>query len=1571
MRLGGRRVGDGNGGNTLLTLGQSAASNAGLLVAGQVVAGYRIESRAGAGGMGVVYRAIDVELGRPVALKVIAPDLARDERFRELFKDESRKAAALEHPNVIPIYRSGEEDGLLYIAMRFVDGASLHELIHRRGRLPVGAAVRIVSQVADALDAAHAHGLVHRDVKPGNILVADASGEEHVSLTDFGLSVPIAQTQTPGEGRYAGTPAYLSPEQIRGAAVDARTDVYALGCVLFHALTGRVPFASTGFEAKVIAHLTEPPPSASDLVPGLPTKLDEVVRKAMAKRPEDRFASTGELAAAARAARSDVLICHDARDTDTANTLAERLCGQGLEVRLAGGDVTDELWSARACLLLVGRRDLAEWARQILAGASDIVAMDPRFMLVSVLLPGAPEPFDAGLSFLASRPFVDLRSGIDDPHAVVDLLRAVDAGPVGRARPIADDVCPYRGLEAFQEDDAELFFGRDRETALLAAKLRTSRFLAVLGASGSGKSSLVRAGLIPALRAAGPVAVAVVTPGPAPLTALAAQLERMLGSSAPSADELAEDVKALDASATRVASRSDGAHLVIVVDQFEETFSLASSPREQRGFIDNLVYAATIPGGTTRVVLAMRSDFYHRCAEHPALRALIAEQQFLVGPLDAPRLRQAIEEPARRAGLDLERGLVRRILTDVADQPGALPLMEHLLLELWRRRRARTLTLEAYTASGGVGGALANRADEAYASLDADQQTIARQVLLRLTQPGEGTEDTRRRALLPELVVTEGEEPTVRAVVDHLVAARLVVLTTDDASGATAVEVTHEALIRGWPKLRSWIEGDREALRLHRRLTEAADEWHASGRDESGLYRGARLAAWGERDMSALNERERGFLVESRARLEREQSARRQRTKIVIGALGMAVAAVSAVAAFGFVQRDKASEQRDIALSRQIAGSAREQLDGDPELSLLLGLRAYDIAPTVQSEEIVRQATFESRVRTALRGHKGVVNDVVYSGDGRVIATAGADGTVRIWPASGGVDPIVLSGHDGPVRGVRFVGTADRVVSVGADGSVRLWDVATRTNRILGRHKGPVNRVDASADGRVIATAGDDGTVGIWSPDSARVRMLTGHEGPVVSVAVSADGSRVASGGASDLTVRVWDPANGHATSVLTGYTNTVMGLGLSPDGRRLVSVWNLGALRINDLGPNRDKPIDLPGHQALVRDAEFSPDGSVVASSSRDGTVRLWDARTGKARAVLRGHPDEVYSVAFDPTGAKVASSSIDGVRIWDWKAGSPQSMTVEEPARGGVRYANDSHAIVVGTFYDGVERWDPVSGRKAVIVADDPKRDAKELIVDPTGAITARLGLDGAIHTTTAGKEVDLPGGPAATIAISDDRSILASAGTDGTISVRQATPAAKALAVGHADTPPTAIAVARDGAVATAAADGSVWIWRGAPELHGRLVARHTGQVVTLAFTPDGAILASAGQDRVVRMSVAAGAGAAIELRGHGAVIRRVAFDASGSRLVSVSDDGLRIWDWRRAEQFLRLSGMSAQDGAISPDGVHVAGLDFTTGTLNAWECDVCGPLTDVFKLAQRRVSRRLNADEERLYGLSNTD
>ena len=275
------------------------------LATGSLIVGYRIEGVAGRGGMGIVYRATQLGLERPVALKLISPDFADDPEFRERFKRESQLAASIDHPNVIPVYEAGETNGTLFLSMRWVEGSDLATLIRRGGGLEPERAVHVVSQVGAALDAAHLRGLVHRDVKPANVLVVSGRGE-HVYLTDFGLTKRVTTSGGPTRsGELLGTLDYVAPEQIKNKASGPLSDVYSLGCVLFHCLTGRVPFETDTEVAKIYAHLHETPVPPSSLVPGLSTAYDEVVARAMAKEPAQRHPTAGDLGEAALAAGAE------------------------------------------------------------------------------------------------------------------------------------------------------------------------------------------------------------------------------------------------------------------------------------------------------------------------------------------------------------------------------------------------------------------------------------------------------------------------------------------------------------------------------------------------------------------------------------------------------------------------------------------------------------------------------------------------------------------------------------------------------------------------------------------------------------------------------------------------------------------------------------------------------------------------------------------------------------------------------------------------------------------------------------------------------------------------------------------------------------------------------------------------------------------------------------------------------------------------------------------------------------------------------------------------------------------
>ncbi|HLZ31917.1 MAG TPA: BTAD domain-containing putative transcriptional regulator [Chloroflexota bacterium] len=671
----------------------------------------------------------------------------------------------------------------------------------------------------------------------------------------------------------------------------------------------------------------------------------------------------------------------------------------------------------------------------------------------------------------------------------------------GSDDPRAPGEPPFQGLRCFDEADADRFFGREGLAARLVGRLRSEPFLAVLGASGSGKSSVVRAGLVPALRRAqrsndgnGRSAgdfnsdVRVLTPTAHPLEALAVSLlpkttnDGLGEDRALVLDELSRDSRGLWRWLTQRVR--PGRRAVLVVDQFEELFTLCHDNFEREAFAENLLGAAE-PDGPAAVVIALRADFYAHCAPYASLREAVAQHQEYVGPMTLAELRRAIQEPAHQSGWELEPGLVDLLLRDVGEEPGGLPLLSHALLETWNRRRGWRLTLAAYTASGGVHGAIAQTAETVFGQqLTPEQQAIGRRVFLNLTELGEGTQDTRRRATIDDLVGRPNSAAEVSAVLELLADARLITL------GPGTAEVAHEALIREWPRLREWLTQDRESLRLQRQLLRAAREWERLGRDAGGLYRGAQLAqalGWAGEHRAELGELEGTFLVastgaaeqeaaEREAQRERELEAARQladaeqrradeqrrsagqlRLRAVLLGVAFSVAMVMAGAALFF--GDRARQEARTAVARELSAAAIGNLSIDPERAALLALQAVDTSYAVDrtwtpdAEDALHRVAPLLRAELRLTGHSGRVLAVVFSPDGHRLATASQDGTARVWDAMSGQQQLTLRGHTGAVNAVAF-----------------------------------------SPDGRLIATAGDDRTARVWDASSGQeFSILSGH----------------------------------------------------------------------------------------------------------------------------------------------------------------------------------------------------------------------------------------------------------------------------------------------------------------------------------------------------------------------------------------------------------------------------------------------------------------------------------------------
>jgi WD40 repeat protein len=1073
---------------------------------------------------------------------------------------------------------------------------------------------------------------------------------------------------------------------------------------------------------------------------------------------------------------------------------------------------------------------------------------------------------------------------------------------------LAVETCPYKGLAAFERDDSAYFFGRERLVGELAARTVQVGLLGVVGASGSGKSSVIGAGLLPSLGAGllpgsqnwKQVAI---RPGEHPMNALRAALS--------AEDPIEAAVEAL----------TPEGRLVLVIDQFEETFTMCAGEAERSDFVQALTSAAKRWPENAAVILAIRGDYYGHCAPYPDLAESLAANHVLVGPLTREELKRAIELPARRAGLRVESALADALVEEVSEEPGGLPLLSTALVELWQTREDGWIRMQAHEQTGGVRGAVSRLAETSYEQLSPAEQEAARRVFLRLVASGEGEIVARRRVELDEF--DPARDPDAAAVLARLTQDRLLTKTED------TVEVAHEALLREWPRLRAWLEEDVQGHQLRQHLTHAARQWEETGREASEVYRGARLSAamdWAATRGPDLNEQERDFLSESRQASEREAERQRRTNRRLRGLLvGTAVFLVVALVAGGLalVQRGRAQDeavraetQARIASARELAAAAVANLDVDPERSILLALEAVDATwkadRTVlpEAEEALHRALQESRVvRTVPQGR-----EIAVSADGKRFATTGEDGTPTVWETDTGKRLLTLRGHKGAVNGIAFSPDGSLLATAGDDRTVRLWDAASgRELQVLRGHRKLVLGVAFSPDGRLLATSSRDGTVRIWNVAAGTQHLvLRGPPGEGLYIisgltpAFSPDGSRVTSGGW--FSTPIWNLATGRISMVLPGQEEATA-VAFSPDGTRVATAVDLG---VQTWDAQTGKPlITLSGHTGDVVSIDYSPDGTRIATGGDDGTAQVWDAATGESLLTLAGHTIGVHQVAFTPDGDRLLTGGADGTaRLWDISpTGGRDWLTVPGPAdrQGGVSFSPDGTSFAVPGQVTGVTIRDVETGAK-IITLQGHDATIRRMAFSPDG-------------TRLAGSAGSGPGDPQA------NRTVPVWDVTSGEL--------VKTLA-GH-DDQVSAVAYSPDGRrLATGSWDGTVRLWDAFSGKELRAVDVGS-EVFPLAFSPDGRWLVSGDDgdkslivwdaDTLERRGV---------LRGHDDVIQDVAFGPDGKVVTASFDGTAKIWDLESRRELATLRGHSGPilGVAVSPDGALVAtgSLD---GTAKLWD------------------------------------
>ena len=995
---------------------------------------------------------------------------------------------------------------------------------------------------------------------------------------------------------------------------------------------------------------------------------------------------------------------------------------------------------------------------------------------------------------------------------------------LGQNPPPYDSRPPFLGLFAFRPEDREFFFGRDALVQKLVARIKAHPFLAVLGASGSGKSSLVMAGLVPALEAQ----MSYLTPSSAPLSQLL------------------------------TAKESASAKTIFIIDQFEELFTHPHDAAERADFIHALLDLTQ----TNRVVITMRADFWGEVAIYSDLKQAMQEHQELIAPMTVDELHSAMEKQAAVVGLRFDPTLSESILAEVKGEPGAMPLLQHALWELWNRRHGLWIKAEEYQAFGGVKQAIASTAEEVYASCSDFERARVRDIFLRLTrldESGEGR-DTRRRVLIEELIPVNSDSSDTINLLNKLADARLIVKTDKD------VEVAHEALIRHWSRLTEWLNEDRDNLRLREGVSESAREWDASKRDDSLLnHRGGRLElalAMCKLPRYQLNPIEQAYLnacVALRIKEQRERERRLRYTVItsivvaiiflVLGSFGL-IKSNEATSQAGTAQananvaatsQSKAEEQAEISRIGELAAQSVSLRDNNFLISLLLGVEAFkglegQITSVRAQSVLLENGQANPRLEQFLNGNTGVVVSAIFSPDGKTLASGTYDKDILLWDVKTRQPIGELSGNSYVVRSVAFSPDGKMLASGSQDTTITLWDMETR--QPIGQplsgdsgHSGAVTSVAFSPDGQTLVSGSEDKTIILWDIKTGQpIHTLNEHSGKVRSVAFSPDGQTLASG-SDDGTIILWDVKTGEP----------------------------VGKLRIEYTHPVLQVKLPSP-----VLSVAFSPDGNTLASGDYDKNVTLWDVKTGQPINKLSGHSDIVRTLAFSLDGKTLASGSADKtIILWDMNQLQPISRLLSGYTHEGpilsIAFSLDGKTLASGSYDKTIMLWDIEKGQS---IGGQPL-----------------LG-----HTDIV-----------RSVAFSPDGETLASGSNDKTIILWDVE---KRKAIGHPwsghSAPVASVAFSPDGSMmASGSEDKTIILWDVVKHQAIVTLSGHSDSISSLAFSPDGKKLASGSFDLTVILWDVKTYQTIGSLSGGSAPVRSVVFSSDNKTLAS-SSFAITLWD-----------------------------------------------------------------------------
>ncbi|BAY26758.1 WD-40 repeat-containing protein [Calothrix sp. NIES-2100] len=1140
--------------------------------------------------------------------------------------------------------------------------------------------------------------------------------------------------------------------------------------------------------------------------------------------------------------------------------------------------------------------------------------------------------------------------------------------------------CPYRGLFHFGPNDADVFFGRGIFIEELYSATKTHNFIPVLGASGSGKSSVVLAGLVPKLQKEGHWQFTHFRPGSVPFYALAEALVPLYAPELDRTDQIAQTRKLAGYLFNSTVSLADvfrtiqqnhpNNRVLLIADQFEEIYTLCNNPEIRRKFLDCLLGSLETPtslSASARVLVAtMRADFLGNALSYRPFADVLQNADWKLGPMNREELTQVIEKPAQKLGVTFETGLVERILNDVENQPGNLPLLEFALTQLWNKRSRKQLSHKIYEEIGRVEGALARHADEKYGNLTDEEKEKVRRIFIQLVLPGEGAEDTRRVAMKTEL----GEQSW--SLVKQLADARLVV-TSRNLSAQETVEVVHEALIRNWTELREWMNKDRVFRAWQERLRAAKGQWEATNQDSGSLLRGAALAEaeeqLKERPEDLINEKEfiDASLKESQ-RIEQEKEEQQHRElkaaqelaqandkalqeskkreeeqktankKLLQGGilLGFLFLAASGLGLTAWNQTQQAQINQAESLSRYSLSLNNENKDLEASVTAIKAGKILHSQHKTQPEAVnaLQTVLVGARERNRLEGHQSSVNSVSFSPDGKTIATASADKTVRLWNLQGQLLQ-EFQAHRGIVNTVNFSPDGKTIATASKDNTARLWNLQGQLLQEFIGHQRDVNSVSFSPDGKTIATASNDNTARLWNLQGQLLQEFKGHQNAVMSVNFSPDGKTIATA-SKDNTARLWN-LQGQLLQEFIGHQNAVMSVSFSPDSKTIATaskdktarLWNLQGQLIQE----------FKRYQNAVNSVSFSPDGKTIATASADKTARLWNLQ-GQLLQEFRGHQLSVMSVSFSRDGKTIATASADKTaRLWNLEGELPQELKGHQRSVNSVSFSPDGKTVATASDDKTARLWDlqgkqlqEFIGHRGIVNIVSFSPDGKTIA---TGANdkTARLwNLQGQQIQEFIGHR-----GTVLNVSFSPDGKTIATASSDKTARLWNLQGKQLQEFIGHQNSV-RSVSFSPDGqTIATASADNTVRLWN----LQGRLLQKfkgHQGDVRSVSFSPDGKTIATASYDHTARLWNLQGESFQ-EFKGHQLPINSVSFSPDGKTIVTASaDNTARLWNLQ-GELLQEFKGHQGDVNSVSfsLDGKTIATAS-DDKTIKLWDMDL---------------------------------